>query len=818
MSARSTLLLSWHRLASLLLVLAVAAPPAALALPWVIRVWQSDEGLPDNTVVGTEQTPDGFLWVATPAGLVRFDGVQFRQFTPVTTTGLATSVLQAMVCDHLGRLWVAKEQGTVVCVDQGRTATLGTFKDIPEFTAMRSISASADGQVWVVGQNGVIYPGFLSADAEWSLSDAQCVAGDPHGGVWIGTQEHGLHHWHNRAVTNSLGTTNGLAGDSVNALLATSSGQLWIGTESPDARQHAVQCWQAEQFHTFRLPPASGAVAALAVDAAGDCWVATARGLLLRVHQDVLTDETTNTLAEPHAIRVLLVSADGSLWIGYGGQGLGRLKAGRFTQYRMDQGLADDYISQILPDERGRLWLAGNTGIFSVFEKDLDDLAVGRSTRVCSVAYGRNDGLPRLQPSHGSWPGAVCAARRLFFAMQSGVAVVYANEMEENKEPPTVVLDRVSVNGRIVAAYQSVEPQADTHAPAPLDLRMDGMHLRILPGARQVEFVFTGLSFKRPDGIGFKYRLHGLDKDWVEDGTRRVASYPHIPPGDYRFQVLSCNSDGVWNETGATLALTVEPFWWERMWVRVGALLVAIGLLGGGILRWLRNRHRRQIERLELLQATERERTRIATDLHDELGARLTSISLLNSLAERDLPEPHKTVEHLAGVSRTVREATASLDELVWAIEPGNDTLDQLANYFCHYAEEFLGEASIRCQLKVPPILPALALPSALRHELFLVIKEALNNVAKHAGAATVGFGLAVAAGRLAITIEDDGRGFDADSVARGRGLANMRLRLPVIVCKPKPTWLRKPWMLLLTRSPSPLSKTTPGSARTWPA
>ena len=124
MSARTTFLLSWRWLVSLLLVLAVAAAPAALGLPSVIRVWQSDEGLPDNSVVGTEQTPDGFLWVATPAGLVRFDGVQFWQFTPVTTAGLATSTLQALMCDHHGRLWVAKEQGTVVCVDQGQTTTV----------------------------------------------------------------------------------------------------------------------------------------------------------------------------------------------------------------------------------------------------------------------------------------------------------------------------------------------------------------------------------------------------------------------------------------------------------------------------------------------------------------------------------------------------------------------------------------------------------------------------------------------------------------------------------------------------------------------
>jgi signal transduction histidine kinase len=469
------------------------------------------------------------------------------------------------------------------------------------------------------------------------------------------------------------------------------------------------------------------------------------------------------------------------LWIGYGGQGLGRLKAGRFTQYRMDQGLADDYISHILPDERGRLWLAGNTGIFSVFEQDLDDLAAGRSTRVRSVTYGRNDGLPRLQPSHGSWPGAVCTGRRLFFAMQSGVAVVYANEMEENKAPPNVVLDRVTVNGKTAAAYAGSESLTHPDAAAPLvELAQGRPHLRLPPGARQVEFVFTGLSFKRPDSIGFKYRLHGLDADWVEADTRRVAAYPQIPPGDYRFQVLACNSDGVWNETGAAVDLTIEPNWWETAWFRVLAPLAAAGLLGGGVLLVLRRRHRRQIQHLQLQRATERERARIAQDLHDDLGAGLTQISLNTAMAQNPSVPPALAGTLLDEIDQRSRTLVIALDEIVWAVNPKNDTTPSLARYFCQFAQNFLRSGNIACRLVVAPDLADAPVGSTQRHQLFLAFKEALHNALRHSGATELQLEITADTRSLTVTLADNGRGFSPGPVPEegADGLDNMRARL----------------------------------------
>jgi ligand-binding sensor domain-containing protein/signal transduction histidine kinase len=987
----------WRRLARLLLLLAAAASVARAALPWGIRSWQSDVGLPDNTVVGIEQTPDGFLWVATPGGLVRFDGLQFQPFLPVTTAGVPASLMEAILVDRRGRLWVAMEQGTLVCVDHGRTTVLtrdnglpdaevhqmlddaaggvwvsylgggllriedgkvraftaedglpggrtrqvalgkdgqlwfatgkslgvyrdGRFRTLAEVTAQRivgargggvwictgkqllkfaadgtlvrlgllpswepntnptvlyedrsgnlwigtreagvfrydsanlsferltehqeilSIKEDRDGNVWIgtrgggltqfkpravdlqnvepsfpfapvsslcqdrsglmwaVRQNGMVWwnngtawsP--MSDQPGWSELIATSVTADATDGVWIGTQGKGLWHWQNQAVSARLDKAGGLAGESVTALLTGPAGELWIGTRS-GAGNPALQCRRAEQMQTFALPAGSGTVVALAVDAAGDCWTATARGLLLRVRKGVLSDATDTTFAQARAIRCLLATADGSLWIGYGGDGLGRLKAGRFSHCRMEQGLHDDFISQILTDGRGRLWLAGNRGIFSVRERELDEVAAGRLSRVQAVAYGQHEGLPRLQASHGAWPAALRDQNgSLWFAMQSGYAVVQPQNLQDNPAPPSVVLERVTVNGKTVAAYAAGEAVAAPDASAsPVALGQGAAHLRVLPGQRQVEFTFTALSFKLPESIVFKYRLHGLDKDWVEAGHRRSASYPQVPAGDYRFQVLACNSDGVWNETGAAVALTVMPNWWETSWFRVLAPLAAVGVLGGGVLLVLRRRHRRQIERLKVQQATERERVRIAQDLHDDLGAGLTEIAMLSEVVRQHRGQPQAVDTHAQRIFRSASEMTQALDEIVWAVNPTNDSLDKLVSFTCEFARAILEPAGIRCRLDLPDQVPELDLSSQIRHQLCMALKECLNNVLKHARASEVHIRIGLLGRQLSLAVEDDGAGFDPaalpDRTGTHDGLDNLRQRLAEIhgVCE----------------------------------
>ena len=321
-------------------------------------------------------------------------------------------------------------------------------------------------------------------------------------------------------------------------------------------------------------------------------------------------------------------------------------------------------------------------------------------------------------------------------------------------------------------------------SPAPLELYQVDAHLHLAPSQRQqVEFDFTALTFIKPEAIGFKYRLHGLDSDWVEAGTRRSASFAQIPPGHYRFQVTACNSDGVWNKTGAALKLTVEPYWWETAWFKVTGTLSAAGLFSAVILLVWRHRHRRQIERLKMQQVTERERDRIARDIHDDLGAALTQIAMLSD-STGTLRLSHEA--NLGKIHQVAQAMTQTMDEIVWAVNPRHDRFDQMMMYLDAYAQEYLESTNLQSCVEFPSPLPCRPISAQVRHDLFLAFKESLNNLVRHAAAQRVCISLALRSDGFSLCVEDDGRGFIVDppnAIHSGtrNGLANMQARLAAV-------------------------------------
>jgi len=306
--------------------------------------------------------------------------------------------------------------------------------------------------------------------------------------------------------------------------------------------------------------------------------------------------------------------------------------------------------------------------------------------------------------------------------------------------------------------------------------------LTLPPEHRKVDLEFTALSFVAPENVRFRHRLAGLDEDWIEAGTERRASYPRLPAGDYEFRVQACNNDGVWNEAGATLALTVAPFVWQRWWFRVAAFgwftAAVVALVRYVSFRGLRLKLRAAEQQASLYQ----ERARIAKDIHDDLGGSLTQISLLSELARQDREAPEKTAAHAARISDTARLVIKSLDEIVWAVNPRNDTLPHLIDYTGQFAVEFLRAAGIRCHVDLPDHPPPRAVPAEVRHNLFLTVKEALNNVVRHAHASEVWLQAVITDASLRVVLEDNGRGFErAPDDATADGLRNMRQRMEEI-------------------------------------
>jgi signal transduction histidine kinase len=396
-------------------------------------------------------------------------------------------------------------------------------------------------------------------------------------------------------------------------------------------------------------------------------------------------------------------------------------------------------------------------------------------TKVSFLTYGINDGLPTLECSEGlQTAGGKTADGRIWFPSAKGLVVVDPAGARINLLPPLVRIEEMRVADQKFADGDDVGP------------------LKVPPGRHRIEFRYTGLSFVAPEKVRFKCRLKNFENEWADVGTLRVVSYNYIPPGDYTFQVTACNNDDLWNKTGASLTFEVLPYFWQTTWFRIISGLATV--LAASIAVWAdtRRRMRRRLERAERQRDIERERSRIARDIHDDLGAHLTRITMMSESAQGNLSDPGRAAAGLQQINDTARELTRSMDEIVWAVSPRHDTLESLATYFEKFAHDWLASAGIRCRLDLPLQFPEWHLMSEERHNVFLAFKEALHNAVKHSGASEVLIRMALKGKSFELTIEDNGHGFAVGEkskpnpalpsrVAAGNGLENMRRRLAAI-------------------------------------
>jgi signal transduction histidine kinase len=487
------------------------------------------------------------------------------------------------------------------------------------------------------------------------------------------------------------------------------------------------------------------------------------------------------------SIRCLTSTDDGALWIGYERLGVGWLKDGNYHRVSTEQGLFDDYISQIVPDGKGWLWFGSDHGIFKVRQKDFDAVAQGKMRKVESIHYGQGDGVANVQANYGYSPSAVRTRDgRIWIPTRSGLAMIDPAQPQKSTPPPPVLLQKVTVDDKTVARYESIAT-ANSDSGV-IDLKNTNSALHLPPQYRQLEIHFTTLSFAGVDNVHFRYRLDGFDRDWQETGLERLAKYSRLPAGKYRFEVRVSNGEGGWDQSAPILAITVLPYFWQTWWFITSAILLSLGIVVAVVRYIEKRRAQQQLARLEREHTVERERARIARDIHDDLGTNLTEITLLSELAQSTDAPPNEVQTDVRRIAAKARSLTHSLDEIVWAVNPRNDTLDSFVTYACIHAEDYLKTAGIRCRLKTPETIPSQAMETNVRHNLFLVVKEALNNVVKHATASEVTISFAIHQNAFEVIINDNGCGFDttngvlaASGKRVGNGTVNMRQRMQEI-------------------------------------
>ncbi len=636
----------------------------------------SGKDLEDTAVYSISGGNDGSLWLGTHSGLVALSGGRFVRYT--MKDGLGDDYIKAVQVNSSGDVWAGTNGGGVSHLvnghidtytirdglpsnsvwslyrDSGETIWVGTidgglsrihrgqvsaYRSADGLPSNRILSFFEDreGELWIgTGGAGLarLKDGpFSTLTTREGLSDDVVlpVYQDRQGTVWAGTNGKGLNRIQDERITK-FNTRNGLLDDVIFSLAEDKEGSLWIATRKGlnrlkngrfsqfDTQQglptnivlalyydHDGTLWAGSRgglsrFDGFRFQTYTTAdglsnnyVTSIYRDAGKTLWVGTGGGGLNQFRNGRFKSYSTRNGLSSNVIRSISGDADGTLWVGTAGGGLNRLKSGAFTTYTTGEGLFDDDLFQILSDRQGFLWMSSNKGVFRVAKQQLSEYAEGRLRVIESEAFGLSDGLKNKECNGGFQPaGWQSRDGRLLFPTMRGLAIVDPARLQKNTLPPSVVVETTSIDG------ESFNPSASIVAK---------------PGKGQLEFAFTALSLVSPDKIRFKYKLEGFDRSWVDAATRRTAFYTNIPPGKYRFSVIACNNDGVWNMTGASLPVTLSPHFYETR-LFLFACVAAVVALSFGAFR-LRISHLVANERRLLLLVSER-----TNELRQEVAAK----------------------------------------------------------------------------------------------------------------------------------------------------------------------------------------------------
>jgi len=534
------------------------------------------------------------------------------------------------------------------------------------------------------------------------------------------------------------------------AIYSGRDGTLWFGTSG------GLVSWKDGHEHVFTAGDglATDDVRVILDDPSGDLWVAGYGGLSRR-HEGRWSHWTEREGLPSDNIRSLYEDRDGVLWIGSYDGGLGRYKDGRFIRYRVGDGLFDDGVFQILDDMRGNLWMSCNRGIYRVRKEELDAFAAGRRSSITSIAYGKADGMLSVECNGGYAPAGVRALDgKLWFPTAEGVAVIDPAVLRANPLPPPVIIESTLID----------------HTKGPLDGT-----LRIAPGHKNLEIEYTAPSFINSDQIRFRYRMEGLDSDWVDAGVRRTAYYSHLPPGKYRFKVIAGNSDGVWNTQGQSIAVIVAAPWYRTWWF---AAMVCLLLAAGVMIAWRsrgaeleRRRATQEAFARQLIASQENERKRIAAELHDTLGQRLVVIKNL-ALFQADAPpgDLHMVDEISAEASLAIRETK----EISFNLRPFQLDRLGLTKAIEAILKRLSAASGIHFSFEYDEVDDLLT--EEVRIGLYRIVQEALNNVVKHAQAKEARIRIRHQDGHMLLRIEDDGRGFTQPMRPSGSDLGGFGL------------------------------------------
>jgi ligand-binding sensor domain-containing protein/signal transduction histidine kinase len=738
---------------------------AALAsLPTAVgeaRWLTSADGLGGNKVLALSQFANGHIYIVTAESLTEFDGRRFQVFSKAE--GLSDRHSPTVVEDIAGNIWMASvNDGVMKIVRNG-------FVMFDEADGLRStfisqIFSDRSGETYFFGSGWQVchfdktrfttvrlnLPPDI-ADADWQATHK--ILKDHLGDWWITTNK-GLFRFPQVGRFEELAYArpkavytqqDGLAGNDVTRLFEDSRGDIWVTTFAPD--REVLSRWERATGRFTRYSDANG-------------------------------------LPPLNAASAYCEDVAGNLWIGFRDDGVARYKDGQFTQFTKPQGIPEGTIYDMHLDRAKRLWIASMGSLGGLLRTDNADAPLPdfktyttahglTSTRILCMAEdglgrmytGTSRGVDRLDPrtdevknytvADGLLTGEVVSAAAdrngyMWFGTRQGLLRL-TPESERATPPPSIFINGLQVAGR-------------TYDISPFgQFAITG--LEFAPGEDQLQIDFFGLSFSTGGALRFQYKIEGGSQDWSAPTEQRTLN-ASLQPGAYRFLVRAVTSEGVTSLEPASLSFTILRPLWQRWW------FVTLVILLAAYLSYVFYRYR--VSRLVEL---ERVRTRIATDLHDDIGSSLSQVAVLSEVIGRRIGSGSDVAEPLSMIAGLSRDLADSMNDIVWAINPARDHLSDLSHRMRRFASDVFTARDLKFSFHAPDDQHDIRMGADMRREVFLIFKEGVNNLARHSQCSEARIEFTVKDGWLRLAIEDNGNGFQVDGDKDGNGLTSMHRR-----------------------------------------
>lgn len=671
----------------------------------------------------------GLLWIATDLGVNKYDPGKEKfkliQNHPFDKNSITYNEVTAIYKEINGSLWVGTRRGLNkidLKSSQVNRFEENNFKGISN-NYIRAIHKTKKGDL-LVGTNGgglLKYDNtsnlfrrfkYLNRDVNLSSANITSIYEDKEATLWIGTLG-GINRIDSKTgnvKVYSAGSVSKLklSHDYAYKIYQTKDNLIWIGTLGGGLNMYDSK---NEKFIHYKENPNDS------------------------------TALSNNTIWAIHEDRI------GNLWIGTN-NGLNKFNrtTGKFEYYNERRGLSQNAIYGILEDELGNLWLSSNEGLikYNIQNREAKYFSTGdglQSRQFTGNAYFKDE------------------TGNMYFGGINGLNYFHPQTIKENKHIPPVVITDFQIFNKSVNVGDNSPLKKDISETNNIELSFS---------QNVFSFEYAALHYSTPTSNQYAYKMDGFDKNWINAGTRRFVTYTNLDAGEYVFNVIGSNSDGVWNKVGASIAIIINPPFYKTWWF-ISISLLTIFVVAGAIL-YLRFKSLLEIERL---------RVKISADLHDDIGTRLTEISLLtdilyhtdeNSVSSSD----RETIKKIGGIARSLIE---NMSEIVWLINPKRDSLYELFLKLKDCYEEILSHVQIILHINNLEFLEKIKLPMDYRKNVYLIFKEAINNSIKYSSCTEISLNADVHNNQLKITMYDNGIGFDVNKNYVGNGLQNMKKR-----------------------------------------